>query len=154
MKIDYKITTIVLAIVLVIWLLCSSFGYGMGSRNNMMDREDRMDKKDISRNNKTNGMHMMGNGQMMSNDGMMMGTSTDMESMMMDMTAGMKGKSGTDLEKVFLKEMVVHHQGAVDMAKLLLMDKTIKPDLRTFAEKIIAAQNPEIVQMTAWLKGY
>ena len=77
-----------------------------------------------------------------------------MSNMMMDMTAGMKGKSGTELEKVFLKEMIVHHQGAVDMAKMLLTDKTIKPELRTFAEKIIAAQNPEIVQMTNWLKAY
>jgi uncharacterized protein (DUF305 family) len=78
----------------------------------------------------------------------------DMGSMMMDMTSGMKGKTGSELEKVFLQEMIVHHQGAVDMATLLLQDKTIKPELRVFANKIISAQNPEIEQMKVWLKNY
>ena len=98
-------------------------------------------------------MHKMPGGSMMSNGGMQMNNG-DMGSMMMDMTAGMKGKTGTTLEKVFLEEMIVHHQGAVDMAKLLLQDKTIKPELRDFANKIISAQNPEIEQMKSWLKNY
>lgn len=98
-------------------------------------------------------MHKMPDGSMMSNGGMQMNNG-DMGSMMMDMTAGMKGKTGTTLEKVFLEEMIVHHQGAVDMAKLLLQDKTIKPELRDFANKIISAQNPEIEQMKSWLKNY
>ncbi len=99
-------------------------------------------------------MHRMPDGTMMSNGGMQMGNSASMDSMMMDMTAGMKGKTGTALEKVFLEEMIVHHQGAVDMATLLLQDKTIKPELRDFANKIISAQNPEIEQMKVWLKTY
>jgi uncharacterized protein (DUF305 family) len=97
--------------------------------------------------------HQMPDGSMMKNMGTAM-PSMSMESMMMDMTAGMKGKTGTTLEKVFLEEMIVHHQGAVDMAKLLLQDKTIKPELRDFANKIISAQNPEIEQMKSWLKNY
>jgi uncharacterized protein (DUF305 family) len=40
------------------------------------------------------------------------------------------------------------------MATLLLQDKTIKPELRVFANKIISAQNPEIEQMKVWLKNY
>ncbi len=165
MKIDYKITTIVLAAILTIWLLWTTVGYammwsGMGARCEMKDRDNYTSEERVSKWSKTDGMHMMSNGQMMSDN--MMGSSVDkgkgsgasMMNMMMDMTAGMKGKSGKELEKVFLKEMIIHHQGAIDMAKLLLMDKTIRPELKTFAEGIISAQNPEIEQMTSWLKAY
>lgn len=97
-------------------------------------------------------MHKMPDGSVMSNGNMQMGGS--MGNMMMDMTEGMKGKSGLTLEKVFLEEMIIHHQGAVDMAILLLQDKTIKPELKVFANQIISAQNPEIEQMKLWLKNY
>ncbi len=158
MKIDYKVTTIVLATILIIWLLWTTIShsmmwFGMGDKCDMQPRDNYTSEERASKCNKTDSMHMMGNGQMMSGN-MMKGTSTNMDNMMMDMTIGMKGKTGTELEKVFLKEMMVHHQGAVDMAKLLLTDKTIKPELRTFAEKIISAQNPEIEQMKLWLKSY
>lgn len=97
-------------------------------------------------------MHRMPDGSMMSNGNMQMGGG--MGNMMMDMTEGMRGKSGLTLEKVFLEEMIIHHQGAVDMATLLLLDKTIKPELKVFANQIISAQNPEIEQMKLWLKNY
>lgn len=104
-------------------------------------------------------MHMMSDGTMMNNNGMMQGgmmrgAGDTMGSMMMNMTYNMEGKSGAALEKVFLSEMIVHHEGAVDMAKMLLQDKTIKPELAEFANKIIAAQSPEIEQMKVWLKAY
>jgi len=66
----------------------------------------------------------------------------------------MKGKSGKELEKVFLTDMIPHHQGAVDMAKLLLEDKSVRPELVQFANAIIAAQEGEISQMREWLKSY
>jgi uncharacterized protein (DUF305 family) len=91
-------------------------------------------------------MHMMSDGKMMKNDGM--------DSMMYDMVANMKGKTGKELEKAFLVDMVPHHQGAVDMAKLLLEDKTIRPELVKFANDIITAQESEIKQMNEWLKSY
>lgn len=78
----------------------------------------------------------------------------EMENMMADMTKGLQGKTGPELEKEFIKEMISHHQGAVDMAKLLLADKTTKPVLRKFAENIIAAQEGEIKQMNIWLESY
>lgn len=81
-------------------------------------------------------------------------TDTSMNNMMSDMTHAMQSKTGHDLEKVFLEEMITHHQGAVDMAYLLLEDKNVKPELKAFAQKIISAQNPEIEQMRAWLKNY
>lgn len=78
----------------------------------------------------------------------------EMENMMADMTKGLQGKTGQELEKEFIKEMIPHHQGAVDMARLLLADKTTKPVLRKFAENIIAAQEGEIKQMNIWLESY
>lgn len=74
--------------------------------------------------------------------------------MMASMNDSLKGKTGTELEKVFLSEMIVHHQGAVDMAKMLVADKTIKPELSTFGNAIITAQEKEISQMNEWLKAY
>ena len=57
-------------------------------------------------------------------------------------------------EKEFITEMIPHHQGAVDMAKLLLEDTTIRPELVKFANDIITAQEAEIRQMEEWLKSY
>ncbi len=72
-----------------------------------------------------------------------------MGSMMGDMTAGLKGKTGNDFDHAFLTEMIVHHQGAVDMARLVLAQST-RPELKAFANKIITAQSAEITQMRAW----
>lgn len=77
-----------------------------------------------------------------------------MESMMIDMTARMQGKTGKDLEKVFITDMIPHHQGAVDMAQLLLKDTSVRPELSTFAQEIISAQEKEIEQMKIWLENY
>lgn len=94
------------------------------------------------------GMHMMGNGSMM-RDGDMMG----MQGMMMDMTARLKGKTGAELEKTFLEDMIVHHQGAVDMSKELLKG-TDRPELIQFANDIISAQSREIEMQKQWLKEW
>ncbi len=101
----------------------------------------------------TQGMSGMGNGMHMMSDGTMMGNGM-MDSMMDGMLANMKRKSGKELEKAFLVDMVPHHQGAVNMAKLLLQDKSVRPELVKFANEIITAQEREIEQMNEWLKNY
>lgn len=73
-----------------------------------------------------------------------------MESMMMDMTARMKGKSGDELDRIFLEDMIVHHQGAVDMA-IILKDNTERAELKMFAQEIIDVQDQEINMMKDWL---
>lgn len=98
------------------------------------------------------GSHMMPDGTMMGNGGMNM--AMDMDSMMEGMLANMRGKSGAELEKAFIADMIPHHQGAVDMAKLLLQDKTVRPELVKFANEIITAQEQEIGQMKEWQKSY
>jgi uncharacterized protein (DUF305 family) len=75
-----------------------------------------------------------------------------MDMTMSDMVKMMDGKSGQDLEREFLTGMIPHHQGAVDMAKVLLKDKTISQEIKTFAENIIKAQETEIQMMSKWLK--
>ena len=110
-----------------------------------------LSKNDSSMNMK-GGMHTMPDGTMMKNGGS--DSSMNMDSMMDGMLANMKGKSGKDLERAFLSDMIPHHQGAVDMAKLLLQDKTVSPELVKFANAIIAAQESEIGQMREWLKKY
>lgn len=92
-----------------------------------------------------NGMHDMGGGNMMMDHGSMT---------MGNMVNDLRGRTGKDLEKAFITGMIPHHQGAVDMAKLLLQDKTVSPQLQKFANDIITAQESEINMMNLWLKGY
>jgi hypothetical protein len=95
------------------------------------------------------GMHQMPDGSMMMNDG----GSMDMGAMMMDMTARLEGKKGDALDKVFLQDMIVHHQGAVDMAELLAKGSA-RPEMQKFAADIIRVQQAEIDQMKAWEKSW
>ena len=145
MKINYKYTTIALILALIV-----TYSWHW---NAIFSRQNDGMKMDKSMN--MGSMHKMADGSMMGNDGMTMGnTQMSMDSMMMDMLAGMKGRSGTELEKVFLQEMVAHHQGAVDMANELLKDKTIRPELAKFARDIVSAQTGEISMQKKWLKDW
>lgn len=64
-----------------------------------------------------------------------------------DMAAApMNGEPGHD----FVTMMLPHHQGAVDMAKAVLLN-TRDPELRNLALGIIAEQQNEINVMRAWL---
>jgi uncharacterized protein (DUF305 family) len=64
-----------------------------------------------------------------------------------DMAAApMNGEPGHD----FVTMMMPHHQGAIDMAKAVLLD-TQDPELRNLALGIIAEQQNEINVMRAWL---
>ena len=50
----------------------------------------------------------------------------------------------------FMTMMIPHHQGAIDMAKLILLN-TQDPEVRNLAQGIITEQANEIRLMQAWL---
>ncbi len=106
--------------------------------------------------NNENQTHQMHDGQQMPNNMLMnQNSQVTMGGMMMDMNANLRGKTGKDLEKAFLTEMIPHHQGAIEMAQLVLADKTITDtNITTLARNIVSAQNTEIAQMKEWLKVY
>lgn len=72
-----------------------------------------------------------------------------MEMMMHDMTASLEGKQGTEFDVEFLEQMIVHHEGAVAMAQMVLAQSE-NAQLRAFAEDIIRVQAAEIAQMSMW----
>lgn len=93
------------------------------------------------------GEHQMPDGTMMGNVPM------NMESMMGGMMAGLQGKTGDAFDKEFLSQMIVHHQGAVEMAKAVLATSK-RPELIKLANDIISAQTKEIEMMQEWQKAW
>ncbi|MDB5258086.1 MAG: uncharacterized protein JWM14_2781 [Chitinophagaceae bacterium] len=88
------------------------------------------------------GIHQMPDGKMMSNGSMM---NDSMGSMM----TGLNGKTGEEFDQAFLSEMIIHHEGAVEMAQAALKNARHQ-ELKDMANVIISAQTKEIGQMRDW----
>ena len=58
--------------------------------------------------------------------------------------------SGIEAERLFLSLMIVHHQGALEMAEAAL-DRTDHPGVRTFADAVLVSQTSEIDLMAGML---
>lgn len=89
--------------------------------------------------------HIMPDGSMMEN--------MDDEMTMDDMTRNLKGKKGDEFDKLFISEMIEHHQGAIDMSKLAKIYAGHQ-EIKDLADDIILAQSKEITLMKQWKKDW
>ena len=69
------------------------------------------------------------------------------------MNATLEPLKGAEFEQSFLQQMIQHHRGAIEMAKMV-KDHTKRAELQQLAEKIITSQQQEIDKMTGWLKDW
>lgn len=75
--------------------------------------------------------------------------SHDMHSEMDSMMHNLEGKSGDEFDRVFLDDMIVHHEGAVQMSQAAL-ERASHEEIKNLARNIIKAQEEEIAQMKEW----
>lgn len=80
-------------------------------------------------------------------------TSSGMHGAMGGMMMGLEGQTGDALDLAFLDGMIIHHEGAVEMAQALLKG-TKRPELIKLGNDIITAQTGEIQMMKEWRKKW
>lgn len=67
----------------------------------------------------------------------------------MHQAANLSGKVGDDFDKAFLVEMIMHHEGAIEMAKL--SEAYAKHDeIKMLSRDILSTQSREIDMMQTW----
>lgn len=76
-----------------------------------------------------------------------------MSGMMESMRSSLNGLTGDEFDKAFLSEMIVHHQGAIDMANAAKQNAKHE-EIKNLANDIINAQTSEISQMKLWQKDW
>ena len=81
--------------------------------------------------------------------GHMMESSGSMGDDMANMESKLNGLSGVAYDKEFLKQMILHHQQAVDMSKYA--DTNAKhQEVKDLAQTVITTQEKEIADMKSW----
>ena len=88
-----------------------------------------------------------------STDGMAMDHGGSMDGMMTEEDmAALDAATGTEASRLFLEQMIVHHEGAVEMAQIEV-DSGTNPDAVAMAQAIIDTQNIEIETMREILQS-
>ena len=109
--------------------------------NQMQDWYKSWFGKDVPINTETMNHHgMMGSGGMHMG---MMGDETDIKRL----------EQAQDFDKVFIEEMIPHHQMAVMMANML-KSGTQRPEMMQLSDNIINAQTKEINEMRQWYNNW
>lgn len=75
------------------------------------------------------------------------------EMSMSQMSENLSRLRGDEFDKEFIRLMIEHHQGAIDMAELVLTN-TQREELRQIANDIISTQSKEIGLMQDWMKEW
>ena len=107
-------------------------------------------------NNQTDMMRVMGMRQ--GSMGCPMGKNNNDEHMgrgssMSEMMESLADKTGDDFDNVFIDAMIVHHQGAIDMAEEA-KTKAKHQEIKSLADDIIIAQTNEISMMEEWKESW
>ena len=71
------------------------------------------------------------------------------EMTMSEMTTSLQAKTGDAYDKAWIEHMIMHHQSAVDMAKLSA-SRAKHDEVKKLSDEIIATQQKEIDTMKAW----
>lgn len=93
----------------------------------------------------------MGEMQGMAMQGMTDAQKAYMDAMMKMHPPMMTGVHAKDADMAFVCGMIPHHQGAIEMARVVLKYGD-NAEAKRMAEKVIKDQSQEIEEMTAWLK--
>lgn len=101
-------------------------------------------------NNNAGMMRMMG---MHTNNTAQQTATNHSEMSMSEMTEQLKNKTGDDFDKAFIKMMITHHEGAVDMAELI-PSRAKHDEIKKLGEAIISAQTTEISDMKQWQQDW
>ena len=79
------------------------------------------------------------------------GGSQALESSNAAMHEAMAVETTGDVDIDFMRMMIPHHQGAVEMARIVIENGT-DPEVRKLAEGVVKAQEAEIAFMKTWLE--
>ena len=72
---------------------------------------------------------------------------------MVEMQNKLQGLTGEEYDKEFLKQMIVHHEQAVEMSKYAATNAKHQ-EIKDLASAVISAQTKEIEQMKQWQKDW
>ncbi len=70
-----------------------------------------------------------------------------------EMTALLEGKQGDEFDKVFIEQMILHHQSAIDMAAPGETN-AYRKEIKDLTRQIVSAQTKEIAQMKSWQREW
>ncbi len=82
-----------------------------------------------------------------------MNQEVSMEEQVKQLSGELDDKTRNALDRAFVENMIVHHQGAIEMAEKVV-NETKRPEIKELAEEIIATQGAEVETMNGWLKKW